>query len=89
MTSSPTAAFGDGTFIVGVDIQEGVWQISATLESCYWAQLDGFSGTLDDIYDNEFIDEEEASRLPQMVTITAADAGFSTSGCGTWSYVGA
>lgn len=78
VTASVTTPFGDGTFIVGTDIAFGTWSTPGG-ESCYWARLSGFGGTL-----NEII----ANALPPaaaVVTIAPGDAGFETSGCGTWT----
>jgi hypothetical protein len=83
ITSSPTAAFGDGVWIVGVDISPGTWSNSDSSDGCYWARLDGFSGELDDIDDNEFTYD------PQSVVIQAGDAGFESSGCGVWTLISA
>jgi hypothetical protein len=82
ITSSPTADFSDGTYIVGVDVAPGRWQNTDSSEGCYWARLSGFGGELDDIIDNEFTYDS------QIVTISASDEGFTTSGCGTWVRIG-
>jgi hypothetical protein len=78
VTSSPTAAFGDGTYIVGVDISPGTWRAPGG-DRCYWARLAGFNGAVDDIISND---------LPAgaaVVTIAPTDKGFKTSNCGDWS----
>lgn len=78
ITASTTAPFGDGTFIVGTDIAAGTWS-TAGGANCYWARLSGFGGTL-----NEII----ANALPPaaaVVAIAPGDAGFETSGCGSWT----
>ncbi|MFW6075694.1 MAG: hypothetical protein ACOC9Y_08870, partial [Chloroflexota bacterium] len=88
ITESPSADFGDGTYIVGLDIQAGTWETGSSPEGCYWARLSGFAGNLSDIIENEFIGEEEASASSQTVTIGASDAGFVTDGCGDWTLTG-
>ena len=45
-TSEP--GFGDGTWAVGTDLEPGTYA-SAGGDSCYWARLSGFGGTIDDI----------------------------------------
>jgi hypothetical protein len=81
VTSSPTAPFGSGTYIVGTDISAGTWQAPGG-SSCYWERLSGFSGEFEDIIANDF-----GSTSP-IVTIAAGDRGFKTSECGTWSKTG-
>ena len=72
--------FGEGTFIVGVDILPGVYRSSGDEDYCYWARLSGFGGTVDDIITNHFQGSGRA-----RVQIKARDAGFTSSGCGTWT----
>jgi len=78
VTSSPLSPFGDGTYIVGVDIAPGTWSAPGG-PTCYWERLSGFSGDFAELLAND---------LPPgnaVVTISADDAGFSTHGCGEWS----
>jgi hypothetical protein len=81
ITSSPTAPFGDGTYIVGTDIAPGRWRAEGG-SGCYWERLSGFGGTLDEIIANDF-----GSATP-VVEIRATDKGFTTSDCGTWTRIG-
>jgi hypothetical protein len=78
VTTSPEAPFGDGTYIVGVDVAAGTWR-SAGGETCYWSRLAGFGGELGDILANDLPDG------PTVVTIAPSDVGFTTSGCGEWA----
>jgi hypothetical protein len=82
ITSSPTAPFGEGKFIVGTDIAPGTWRSSASSGGCYWERLSGFGGTFGDIIANNF------SSSIEVVTIAPGDAGFESSGCGTWTKIG-
>jgi hypothetical protein len=82
ITSSPTAPFGEGKFIVGTDIAPGTWRNSDSSAGCYWERLSGFSGGFGDLIANDF------SGSIQVVTIAPADAGFSSSGCGSWTKIG-
>jgi hypothetical protein len=75
----PTAAPGDGTWRVGLDIAPGTYQATVTTGFCYWVRLAAFSGSLDDILANVIV-----MNGPALVTIEATDAGFKSSGCGTW-----
>lgn len=79
ITASPTAPFpGDGTWFVGVDIAPGTWVNTGT-PNCYWARLEGFSGSISDIAAN---DNESGTAI---VTISPNDVGFSSARCGTWT----
>ncbi len=73
--------FGDGTHIVGVDIEPGTYR-NAGEGFCYWERLSGFSGELDDILANGILDG-----VSGVVTIKASDRGFSSQGCGRWQAV--
>lgn len=81
ITNSPTSPFGEGKFIVGTDIAPGTWRSSATGLGCYWERLSGFGGTFEDVIANSFSDSIE------VVTIDPGDAGFQSSGCGTWTKI--
>ena len=63
---APSAAFEDGMFEVGKDIQPGTYQASGNL--CYWARLNNASGELDSIIAN--------GNGPTIVTIKASDKYF-------------
>jgi hypothetical protein len=78
ITGSPTAPFGDGMYIVGVDIASGTWRNEGS-SGCYWARLSGFSGEFGEIIANGLSDD------PQIVTIGGSDAGFESNDCGMWS----
>lgn len=79
VTESLDAGFDEGTYIVGTDIEAGTWEADAS-DGCYWARLKGFKGTLSEIIANDFRDSGTS-----IVNIRASDAGFTTSGCGTWT----
>jgi hypothetical protein len=79
VTESQNAPFGQGTYIVGVDIAPGTWRSEATGSYCYWARLSGFGGTISNIKANDNVDGQA------IVAISANDAGFKSSRCGTWT----
>lgn len=81
ITSSPTAPFGDGVYIVNFDIRPGVWEAPGG-NGCYWQRSSRFSGSR--------FDRIQSGQLtgPHRVTIAAGDRGFDTQGCGTWRKVG-
>ncbi len=78
ITSSVTAPFGDGTYIVGTDIAPGTWSAPGG-PSCYWERLSGFGGSTGEIIANDF------GSSGAIVTIDPSDRGFATDGCGVWS----
>ena len=71
-------AFGSGMQIVGRDIAAGTYRAPGG-RFCYWERLRGFGGTLGDIIANNL------GVGPQIVTITATDKGFDSTGCGRWT----
>ncbi|HLX58377.1 MAG TPA: hypothetical protein VKR83_15270 [Ktedonobacteraceae bacterium] len=73
------AQFGDGTFVVGKDIQPGTYRTRTGSPGCYFARLSGFGGTVDEIIANANTDN------PAIVTIAASDKGFQSTNCGTWT----
>lgn len=73
----PYDDFGAGAFVVGDEIDPGLWRASGG-STCYWERLSGFTGDLDHI---------EANDNPSgqvIVEVKEMDQGFSSSGCGTW-----
>lgn len=68
---------GDGTFLVGADIEPGTYRTAGT-DTCYWARLSGTLGSFDEIIANNF------GAGQQVVTIDASDVAFETTRCGTW-----
>lgn len=78
-TSSGTIP-GDGTFLVGEDIQPGTYQTDGGGEfGCYWARLADTSGEFEGIIANG------NPQGPTTVTISASDAAFETNGCSDWT----
>ena len=78
ITSSLTSPFGDGAFIVGLDIASGTWR-SPGGDNCYCGRLSGFSGEL------KHIEANDVGVFNNIVTIQSADKGFQSSDCGTWT----
>lgn len=79
ITSSKTE-FGDGILIVNTDILPGTYRNSGG-SSCYYARLSGFSGELNEIIANDNV------KTTAIVTISASDKGFHSSGCGNWKKI--
>ena len=77
-TATPEPGFGDGTWIVGVDMDPGTYA-SPGGERCSWKRLSGLGGTRD-----ETIVWELWPVGRQIVAISSTDAGFQTEDCGRW-----
>lgn len=71
--------FGEGTKLVGTDIQPGTYRSKNSGTGCYWARLTGMGGTTAEIIanDNAF--------GPALVTIEATDTGFISRRCAQWT----
>jgi hypothetical protein len=80
VTTSVTAPFGDGVYLVGVDIQPGVWRSNGTGTGCYWARLRNLRGEGDVI-------ENVTGAAPALVAIGPSDLAFKANRCGTWTRV--
>jgi len=76
--------FGDGTRIVGAQIEPGLYQAAGLVYADgrdargYWQRLSGFSGEGEDCIANHL------SPGPFVVEIMATDAGFESQNCGQW-----
>lgn len=71
---------GDGTYLVGADIEPGTYR-SAGTDTCYWARLSGTSGNFEEIIANNF------GAGQQVVTIDPSDAALETTMCGSWEKI--
>jgi hypothetical protein len=83
--AEPGEPFGDGVYLVGIDIAPGRYRASAPSESCSWARLSGFGGNPSFGYGLSpdimaYGDEHSA-----IVDLQPTDTGFLTYDCGTWS----
>jgi hypothetical protein len=77
--SRSSAVIGEGTFIVGDDIQPGRYKARAGKDGlCYWARLKDDSGDFDSIIANNSTSGQAS------VTIKSSDGAFETSGCTPW-----
>lgn len=70
---------GEGTYLVGHDIQPGTYQAPAS-SNCYWARL--ASGDTSDIINNDI------ANGPVVVTIVASDFAFLATRCGEFHKIG-
>lgn len=80
VTSSRTAPFTDGSYLVGIDIEPGTWQATSTGTSCYWERMRNINGTNSTLA-NYF------GSLPAVMTILPSDVAITVSRCGTWTRV--
>lgn len=81
VTQSQTAPFGDGTYVVGLDVAPGTWRTDGQA-GCYWARLSDLAGGMSSIITN---DNGAGSAV---VTIAPSDKGFQTMRCGMWTKAG-
>lgn len=79
-TTSQTANFGNGVYLVGVDIAPGTWRADSPSTSCYWERLRNITGS-GAIIANFF------GSTPAIMTVLATDFAVGVSGCGTWTRV--
>lgn len=76
VTFGGAAVFGEGTFIVGDEIQPGIYRAEGG-DFCYWERMAGFSGDFDEIIAN-------GNGPAATVEIIAGDEGFTSTSCGDW-----
>jgi hypothetical protein len=78
-------AFGDGTYVVGIDLVPGTYATTGPavggIGVCSWSRLKDTSGNVDSIITND------VQQGPTTVTITNTDGVFKTAGCTTWQEV--
>ncbi len=71
--------FGDGTHLVGVDIEPGLYRASGSGRSfCRWERLSGLGGEFGDTI---------GVGTSQLVEIKRSDKAFKVTGCGSWEPV--
>lgn len=84
-SAAATTLPGDGTFLVGVDIEPGLYVTngpSGDIMGCWAERLSGLSGEYDDTIDSTY----EHGRV--VVDIAPTDVAFRTSDCQTWTRIG-
>lgn len=78
-------SISQGTWLVSSQVAAGTYRANASY-GCYWERLRNFTGSLNGIIANQFV----SAPGPQLVTISATDAGFHTDDdCAVWTRVGA
>ena len=82
ITDSQTQ-FGDGAYIVGLDIEPGTYRSSAPW-GCYWERLSGFNRLS---YNGRLFGQDQeliAHSSNTIATIQPSDKGFISDGCQMW-----
>ncbi|MEU0540616.1 hypothetical protein ABZ319_12150 [Nocardia sp. NPDC005978] len=69
----------DATFLVGVDIQPGVYTTTTAATVCAWARLNAITPDVTAI-----LESGGAINGKVTVEIKSTDIAFYTAGCGTW-----
>lgn len=74
---------GDGIFIVGQDIDPGLYKADPSPSgSCYYARLSGMGGGIDDIIANGNVSG------PLSISVSSSDAALELSGCADFHKIG-
>ncbi len=76
---------GDGTYLVGTDIQPGTYKTAGPDNSagdCYWQRSKDSSGSFDSIIANDNLAGQG------VVTIRSSDGAFKSQGCQAWVKAG-
>jgi len=81
-SSTAHLQYGDGTFLVGYDIDPGVYHSAGPLQdrlpNCYWERSSADAGDVSSIIAND------NSRGPVTITIKRSDRSFKSHGCLPW-----
>jgi hypothetical protein len=82
VTPQPAASFGDGTYVVGTDLQPGRYKTDGKSDSfgCYWARDGDLSG--ENILANGIVNG------PTTVEVRSGDTAFEVSGGCQWAKIG-
>ena len=91
--ATPGDPFGDGEWIVGLDIAPGRYRAHSPSDSCRWNRLGGFGGHSFLPHETDAWGRIEAIERwydlddPGEVAIASYDVGFESRDCGTWTPV--
>jgi DnaJ domain len=81
-SATPTDPFGNGTWLVPLEIAPGKWQNSDSSEGCAWTQLSGLSG------ESSAVIASGVTHSIATMEITGGEMAFDSWGCGTWTRIG-
>ena len=74
-----------GLWVVGIQVTPGTYRTENAAVGCEWQLVSAFTGAPEAVIAGSFV----SAAGPQIVTIAATDAGFSTMPeCGTWTRAG-
>lgn len=74
-----------GLWVVGIQVTPGTYRTENAAVGCEWQRVSAFTGAPEAVIAGSFV----SAAGPQIVTIAATDAGFSTMPeCGTWTRTG-
>jgi hypothetical protein len=79
-TMPPLTEFRDGHYVVGDDVEPGLYETAHPVDECRWTRLDAAAHAIED---GVVLDQRRTE-----VTIAAEDAFFDSQGCGLWQKVG-
>lgn len=80
--SAYSQSFGDGTHVVGQEIQPGIYRAPGG-ESCQWYRLPDLSSGIRKALASGFM------ALKPTVEVLSTDKAFKANNCGTWELIGA
>lgn len=78
LTTGPLDGFGEGAYLLGLDIGRGRWAPSSPGGDCVWERLSNLDGETGNVIERGTGD----------VTIGGDDIAFRSSGCGTFRWLG-
>ena len=78
LSGEPSTSFGDGSYLVGIDIEPGTYVADAGDGFCDWFRTAPFGDTSPDNSGGY------VSKGRQVATIFESDSGFHSDGCGMW-----
>jgi len=81
-TPAKVPTYGDGTYVVGKDIQPGTYvtTVPSNSKSCFWERDRTLAATANGVIENDSL----YAGAHGLVVIAPTDKAFGTAGCGTW-----
>lgn len=81
-TRSTTTPFGPGDYLVGMEIEPGLWRNTDSSRTCEWARLSGWSD------EPRHTIADGRGETIQTVALHPDDVGFTSDRCGSWFRIG-
>jgi len=78
--ATPGQPFGDGTFVVGIDIAAGRYRSTSAADDCQWELLSTLTGIRRAVFG-----ERPGASSSTIADVSPETAGFYSTGCGSWS----